>query len=136
VWQNFGLTAKQFGDNLMDSVLTHTPSNPEPDPDALATEFMNSPQNREFLDVESVLKASRHVLAREIAFDPHVRTSLRSTFYDHVEISTFPTPKGRKDIDRHHDYFVRARPFPPSCDVLATSLLLIPPHWNARSCRM
>ncbi|ELR24047.1 S1 RNA binding domain containing protein [Acanthamoeba castellanii str. Neff] len=103
--KSFGLTAKQFGDNLMDSVLTHTPANPEPDPETLAAEFMNSPENREFVDVESVLKASRYVLAREIAYDPHVRTSLRSTFYDHVEVSTFPTPKGRKEIDRLHEYF-------------------------------
>jgi transcription elongation factor SPT6 len=97
----------------MDSVLTHTPANPEPDPETLAAEFMNSPENREFVDIESVLKACRYVLAREIAYDPHVRTSLRSTFYDHVEVSTFPTTKGRKEIDRLHEYFVRKNIPPP-----------------------
>jgi transcription elongation factor SPT6 len=97
----------------MDSVLTHTPANPEPDPETLAAEFMNSPENREFVDIGSVLKACRYVLAREIAYDPHVRTSLRSTFYDHVEVSTFPTTKGRKEIDRLHEYFVRKIIPPP-----------------------
>lgn len=93
---------------MMESILTHIPTNPDPDPETLAAEFLQSADNVDFVDVESVLKAARYAMAREIACDPHVRQSLRNTFYDHAKISTYPTPKGIKEIDRDHDFFVQS----------------------------
>jgi len=104
--ENFGLTAKEFGDNLMEYLLTHVPINPEPDPEVLASEFLNSSEHRrEYHDVGAVLSAARYVLAREISCDPRVRQSLRNTFYERAEISTYPTHKGMKEIDHNHAYF-------------------------------
>lgn len=52
--QKFGLTPKQFGDNLFDNYATHTPIDNEEDPTALA-EGLTS---RQFPDAETVLKGT------------------------------------------------------------------------------
>ena len=49
------------------------------------------------------------MLAQEIAFDPHVRQSLRSTYHERAVISTKPTAKGTKEITMEHMYRVSHR---------------------------
>ncbi len=69
-------------------------------------DYLIENNNSEFVTAEAVLKAARYVLARELAFDPHVRQSLRNTYHEHAEVSTYPTPKGKKEVDWYHAYFV------------------------------
>ena len=49
-----------------------------------------------------MLRACRFIQAREIAFDPRVRTWLRHRYHSAVAISTQPTPRGKKEIDAWH----------------------------------
>ncbi|KAL6060672.1 Transcription elongation factor SPT6 [Balamuthia mandrillaris] len=102
--KHFGITAKQFGANLMDSYLVYEAKDNELDPISTARQYMDENPTHGFADEETVLKAARHVLAQEIAVDPHVRQSLRNTYYERCFISTYPTAKGKKEIDESHIY--------------------------------
>eukprot|EP01090_Pellita_catalonica_P014728 TRINITY_DN3820_c0_g2_i1.p1 TRINITY_DN3820_c0_g2~~TRINITY_DN3820_c0_g2_i1.p1 ORF type:complete len:125 (+),score=26.32 TRINITY_DN3820_c0_g2_i1:39-377(+) len=59
----------------------------------------------EFHSENQVLAACRYALAKEIAFDPSVRQSLRAHFVSNATVSTEPTKRGQKDIDRMHPYW-------------------------------
>jgi transcription elongation factor SPT6 len=43
-------------------------------------------------------------LSQELAYDPHVRQSVRHVYFATVVVNTHPTDKGRQDIDAFHPY--------------------------------
>eukprot|EP01119_Soliformovum_irregulare_P007094 TRINITY_DN1949_c0_g1_i1.p1 TRINITY_DN1949_c0_g1~~TRINITY_DN1949_c0_g1_i1.p1 ORF type:complete len:1550 (+),score=544.67 TRINITY_DN1949_c0_g1_i1:1495-6144(+) len=97
--KNFGLTAYQFGLNLMNASLTYEPTDPPKSPEDIALEFLCG----EFGTPESVVRACSYVYAQEIAYEPFVRQTVRTLYNEHVEVSTFPTEKG-KSVDAFHPY--------------------------------
>eukprot|EP01103_Thecamoeba_quadrilineata_P002191 TRINITY_DN12187_c0_g1_i1.p1 TRINITY_DN12187_c0_g1~~TRINITY_DN12187_c0_g1_i1.p1 ORF type:complete len:1503 (+),score=258.15 TRINITY_DN12187_c0_g1_i1:257-4510(+) len=99
--KQFGLSAKEFGDNLAANVQLFEPSDNPNAPLYIAQVYT---QNGEFSDPESVLKACRLILAKEVAYDPHVRQALRPFFYERATVTTQPTLKGKKEIDEYHVY--------------------------------
>jgi transcription elongation factor SPT6 len=98
----FGLTAKQFGENMMDNFAKHQALDSEQAPVELGEDYV---VRSGFPDAESVLKACRVILAQEIAYNPHVRQSIRSFFLDATCVSTEPTTLGKKIIDDFHSYW-------------------------------
>lgn len=122
----FGLTAKQFGDNLVADYLANAPERLEEEPDTVAQDFVDKFAQPSFSTAADVLKgtarsycnlllahsttcpAARYLLAQEIAYDPHVRQSLRSTYRGRAVVSTKPTPKGLQEITTEHMYRVCA----------------------------
>lgn len=51
-----------------------------------------------FSRVEDVLRAVRHMLALEVAYEPHIRGELRKAYLSGAQLSTRPTLKGRAEI--------------------------------------
>jgi len=51
-----------------------------------------------------VLRATRDMLAMEIAYEPHVRQVIRAAFQKGVVVSTTATEKGKQTIDTVHPY--------------------------------
>eukprot|EP00026_Physarum_polycephalum_P000177 Phypoly_transcript_00177.p1 GENE.Phypoly_transcript_00177~~Phypoly_transcript_00177.p1 ORF type:complete len:1792 (+),score=500.68 Phypoly_transcript_00177:82-5457(+) len=119
--KKFGITPKEFGDNLMDNYATHTPIDNEEDPEALAQNYLCKP----FPDTESVLKAARVMCAQEIAFDIHVRQSVRSVYVKRAILSTVPTLKGKKDIDAFHPYMIIKQMDKPAMQMEDFQMLLV-----------
>lgn len=99
--RQFGLSAVQFGENLMNNFLTHEPVDHSESPWDLASRY----KGPGFADPDTVLKACRYILAQEIAHDPRVRQTLRVIYQDQAEISTQPTPRGKKELDPMHMLF-------------------------------
>ena len=98
--QLFGLSAKQFGENLMSNYMSNEPTDPTQSPEIIAESYKCS----EFQSSTSVLQAARGALSQEIAYDPLVRQSLRTIYEQRAIISTFPTTKGKKEVDAFHVY--------------------------------
>eukprot|EP01102_Stenamoeba_stenopodia_P004004 TRINITY_DN1413_c0_g2_i1.p1 TRINITY_DN1413_c0_g2~~TRINITY_DN1413_c0_g2_i1.p1 ORF type:complete len:1514 (+),score=393.97 TRINITY_DN1413_c0_g2_i1:378-4919(+) len=99
--KRFGITAKQFGENLMVNIANNQPVDDPVPPSELAETYVSPPR---FADAEAVLRACRYVLAQEIACDPHVRQSVRTLFLECAAISTEPTQHGKREIDDFHEY--------------------------------
>ena len=98
--ESFGLTAKQFGENLMNNYMSNQPVDSYESPEELANQYICS----EFPDVNSVLKATRSILALEFANDPQVRQSIRTIYEEKALVTTIPTLKGKKEVDAFHPY--------------------------------
>eukprot|EP01114_Cavostelium_apophysatum_P013868 TRINITY_DN3454_c0_g1_i4.p1 TRINITY_DN3454_c0_g1~~TRINITY_DN3454_c0_g1_i4.p1 ORF type:complete len:1553 (-),score=591.00 TRINITY_DN3454_c0_g1_i4:61-4719(-) len=104
----FGLSAAQFGDNLMLNFLKHEPADSDRSPEDLAFDYASP--GTEFNTIEHVLRGARYILAQEIATDPHVRQVVRAIFEKRAEVSTFPTEKAKLEIvDAFHPYKIISR---------------------------
>eukprot|EP01132_Coremiostelium_polycephalum_P010934 gene10934-13392_t len=98
---NFGMTAQEFGVNLMDSYMSNTPKDHNEEPSSAALAFICLEAD----DCNRVLQATRYMMAQEIGYDPHVRQSVRIIYRRYAHISTTPTLKGSKEVDVFHPYF-------------------------------
>ena len=94
----YGISAKQFGENFIQNYPTHSVHDHYETPEELALNFVT----KKFSTTEMVLKASRHVLAIQIANDISVKQLIREKLRSNGVISTEPTPLGESEIDEQH----------------------------------
>lgn len=107
----FGLTAKQFGDNIHDqsskgfqaAYRVHATDDPLESPADLLERLVDDDEVL-FKDVATARDAVRRVYAEEIAHNPKVRAEVRQTFKKFANISVAITEKGRTTIDVHLPY--------------------------------
>ncbi|EAL71329.1 SH2 domain-containing protein [Dictyostelium discoideum AX4] len=98
---NFGMTAQEFGQNLMDNYTTNKPRDQMAEPSTMALVHICLEADNK----DRVLQATRYMMAQEIGYDPHVRYSVRMIYRKYAHITTTPTLKGFKEIDVFHPYF-------------------------------
>lgn len=96
----FGLSAQQLGENLFANVMTSEVKDHSESPAELAERF-TCPG---FLEADAVLRACRHIQAKEIAFEPRVRQWLRPRYAQAALLSTVATPRGKKELDAWHPH--------------------------------
>ncbi|CAB4018053.1 Transcription elongation factor SPT6 [Paramuricea clavata] len=99
--KKFGLTPEQFGENLRDNYQRHETEQYPMEPGEAAEEHLSSM----FPTTETVLEGTRHMVAMQIARDPLVRQCIRQIFSERAKINITPTKKGKKDIDKDHEYY-------------------------------
>eukprot|EP01087_Luapelamoeba_hula_P017548 TRINITY_DN5544_c0_g1_i1.p1 TRINITY_DN5544_c0_g1~~TRINITY_DN5544_c0_g1_i1.p1 ORF type:complete len:1445 (+),score=255.12 TRINITY_DN5544_c0_g1_i1:88-4422(+) len=101
----FGISADQFGENLLADLQMKEPRRVEITPAAAAADWLAMHPTSSFRTVHEVIKGARHVLSKEIAHDPRVRHSLRNTFAVRAYVNTAPTPRGDNAITRQHMFY-------------------------------
>nr|Q93148.2 RecName: Full=Suppressor of Ty 6 homolog; AltName: Full=Abnormal embryogenesis protein 5 [Caenorhabditis briggsae] len=95
----FGLTAKQFAENL--DWRKHDIDQDSAFPLEAAEEYICPA----FIDRETVLNGAKFMLAKEISRQPLVRSRVRQEFRDNAHFWVKPTKKGRDTIDETHPLF-------------------------------
>ena len=101
--QKYGITATQFGMNVNLQYRHHSTEDPEILPEQVAESFVTAM----FRTPRHVVLAARALLSTEISTDPMVRRWLRERLRKIASVTVRPTVKGRKEIDRFHEYSVR-----------------------------
>ncbi|KAL0092952.1 SH2 domain-containing protein [Phycomyces blakesleeanus] len=94
----FGITARQFGSNYMENNRRYYPEDSLGNPEIEAEAYISG----SFIDPYRVLKATKDILAQEIAFDPQVRKAMRRDWEIRAVVSVQPTDKGFTVIDELH----------------------------------
>ncbi|RCI04677.1 Transcription elongation factor spt6 [Rhizopus stolonifer] len=94
----FGISAREFGTNYMETYQRYQPEDRTADPFVEADDYTDS----NFPDTVKVLKAVRSVLAQEMAFDPQVRKAIRKDWELFATVTVTPTEKGYTVIDELH----------------------------------
>ena len=89
-----GLSAFQFGVNVSVDMKKNDVVDSEKMPEELAQDFVCDL----YPDVDSVLRGSCNMLARQIADEPHVRRHVRGLYRANMYISTKPTARGIDNI--------------------------------------
>ncbi|KAJ1534980.1 Transcription elongation factor spt6, partial [Nowakowskiella sp. JEL0078] len=79
----------------------HQPEDPIENPLIAAENFVCP----EFPNPESVLRAARHMAAQEITADVNFRGFIRRVYESDVALTTYPTEKGKTEIDSTHSYY-------------------------------
>ncbi|CAD6192953.1 unnamed protein product [Caenorhabditis auriculariae] len=92
----FGLTAKQFAENL--EWKKHEVEQESDPPGVVAQEYITSA----FPSVEVVLEGAKYMLAREISRLPLVREKVRKEYRNKAMVWVRPTKKGRDTLDESH----------------------------------
>ncbi|KAI8071784.1 SH2 domain-containing protein [Gongronella butleri] len=93
----FGLTARQFGENWLESKSHFTE-----DAKVAPLEEAEASTTEQFPSAERVLKGARMVLAQEMALDMQVRKAARRDYEANGVINVRPTEKGFTAIDDLH----------------------------------
>ncbi|KAI9860448.1 MAG: Transcription elongation factor spt6 [Trichoglossum hirsutum] len=100
----FGITADQFGQNVLREGRRQYTEDPTVLPNEMAdTDGLLDPP--EYPTGAHVLKAAKMMFAEEIAMNPRMRKALRGTFYVNGVVDSFRTEKGLKKIDEQHPYY-------------------------------
>jgi transcription elongation factor SPT6 len=96
----FGITAKQFGENLQFQFANHSPVDHEKSPfdEAFVAHYSGYNTPDDLLDI------TRFYLATEISNEPRVRQFLRSQFNVFALLNTRPTEEGKRTIDYFHTF--------------------------------
>ncbi|EGT52037.1 hypothetical protein CAEBREN_17429 [Caenorhabditis brenneri] len=95
----FGLTAKQFAENL--NYRRHETEQDTASPLDAADEYVCAA----FSDKEMALNGAKFMLAKEISRQPLVRQSVRDKFRTYANFWVKPTKKGRETIDESHPLY-------------------------------
>ncbi|KAG2379230.1 hypothetical protein C9374_007369 [Naegleria lovaniensis] len=85
------LSSQQYAENLSNEVAVHEPEDYQQDPIKAAEEFKTAIFDSE----ESVLSATRHYCAYQIAHEPRIRDIVRSKFENHATIKIKLTKRGK-----------------------------------------
>ncbi|KAK3241644.1 hypothetical protein CYMTET_48614 [Cymbomonas tetramitiformis] len=97
--EKMGMSAQKLGENLNElGYKMHEPVDFPTPPEEVAEEFIRN----DFPNVDSVLKATRAMVASEIAAEPNVRAWVRDNFRQLARISTEPTTQGMDVLDPFH----------------------------------
>lgn len=94
----FGLTPKELGKNLERQYVDAEAQDPSRYPEELAASYVSNV----FKTPEEVLEATRHILARDLAHYPIIRSFLRRSFMSYAIVNTEPTEAGKREIDKWH----------------------------------
>lgn len=109
--ERFGLTARQFAENLSDQYNRHSVEQFTLMPEETAAEFKD---RRRFMDEAKVLAAARYMIACQISAEPSVRACVRQAYYERALLTVTPTPQGVREIDDLHPYakfkFIKDKP--------------------------
>ena len=95
---NYGIPAKQFGENLKMGYNEFITQDHNESPEDLALNYLCDA----FTTTELVLKACRFIISHEIANDFTVKKCIRDTFMRDGVISTEPTELGKVEITGQH----------------------------------
>ncbi|KAI9229883.1 MAG: SH2 domain-containing protein, partial [Piptocephalis tieghemiana] len=116
----FGITAREFGENLRDGVRHHWADDATEDPQAAAQEVIHrmssslsssSSSNRLltnrtiFKDPVRVVETGRSVIAELLASDPLVRMAVRDNLKGQARVSIHLTDQGSQVIDASHPVY-------------------------------
>ena len=99
--KRFGISASEFGDNLLKDYLFKEPKDDPFEPLLLVQQSFPH-----LLNLDSALQKLRKLISLSIFNDPKVRAFFRSLYQDNSCIFTSPTNKGKKEIDAFHLYYV------------------------------
>ena len=109
--ERFGLTSRQFAENLSDGYNRHTVEQCALEPEGAAAEFVDG---RRLKNSEQVLGGARYMIACQVSAEPSVRSCVRQAFYERALLTVTPTPQGMKEIDDLHPYakfkFIKDKP--------------------------
>lgn len=75
-----------------------------PTPDEDPRQLVSTLVTEQFNKPEDVLRATRDMLAMEIAYEPCIRQVVRAAFLRRASVTTVPTEKGKQVIDPSHQY--------------------------------
>ncbi len=92
------MQALSFQNNL------HLPDDAESIPEEAAQKFVCSA----YPTVSSVLEATRHLIAQDIASHPELRQFIRNVYKEDAVVSIYPTERGMTEINPQHPYYVRS----------------------------
>ena len=99
--KRYGLSAEQFGENLVAEYQKHEIVQWGYEPNHLASEFIS----QRFDDVEKVILGGRHIMAMQIARDTNVKSFVRDLYMKRAVVQCRPTKKGLKEIDENHQCY-------------------------------
>lgn len=109
--QGFGITAKQFGENVQDQASKnydvpyriHATDDPFESPEDLIGRLVEDDEVL-FKDPKNAFSAVRKTFSEELFHNPKVRAEVRLVFKNFASISVALTEKGRSSIDAHSAY--------------------------------
>lgn len=110
--KDFGLSAKDLGENIELSQRFNFSEDPAESPEGLAQQYCNKDDDNEQDDAaaityktpEEALEEAQHMLTEEIFYNVKVRRSVRNAFWNDAKVDIVLTEKGHKKIDDSSPY--------------------------------
>ncbi|KAI1316773.1 Transcription elongation factor spt6 [Mortierella claussenii] len=99
--KDFGLSAREFGTNLVEENKRHFPEDVAIPPHEAAEVYVA----RGFPSTDRVVAMAMNMISQEIAVDPQVRKAIRAKYENTACVSVTPTEKGATVIDELHPYY-------------------------------
>jgi transcription elongation factor SPT6 len=100
--KDFGLSAREFGTNLIDGNKRFFPE------DAIATSPTESAEKLlkdGFTSADRVISMAMNMISQELAVDPQVRRAIRAKYESAACVTVTPTEKGVTVIDELHPFY-------------------------------
>ncbi|KAF9998537.1 Transcription elongation factor spt6, partial [Modicella reniformis] len=99
--KDFGLSAREFGTNLIEGNKRFFPD----DVGILPKEAAEKYVQRGFPSTERVVTIATSMISQEVAVDPQVRKAIRTQYETTACVTVTPTEKGSTVIDELHPYY-------------------------------
>ncbi|KAF8928944.1 SH2 domain-containing protein [Dissophora ornata] len=99
--KDFGLSAREFGTNLIEGNKRFFPDDVALLPQEDAEKYVE----RGFPSADRVVAMAMNMIAQEVAVDPQVRKAIRSKYENTACVTVTPTEKGANVIDELHPYY-------------------------------
>ncbi|KAF9115075.1 Transcription elongation factor spt6 [Mortierella sp. AM989] len=99
--KDFGLSAREFGANLIDGNKRHFPE----DVGVMPLEAAEKYVERGFPSTDRVVNLAMKIISQEVAVDPQVRKAVRIKYESTACVTVTPTEKGATVIDELHPYY-------------------------------
>lgn len=99
--QKFGLTPKQFAENVCDGCQQHCVKQEVLDLNQIAQEYIG----KRFATVTKVLQVAEFVVAKQISTEPKLRKYIREKYFNMATIKVNPTKKGMSEINKNHSIY-------------------------------
>ncbi|KAG0252718.1 Transcription elongation factor spt6 [Mortierella polycephala] len=99
--KDFGLSAREFGTNLIEGNKRFFPDDLAVLPEEAAQEYVG----QGFPSADRVVGLVMRMIAQEIAVDPQVRKAIRSKYEFTAAVTVIPTEKGAAAIDELHPFY-------------------------------
>jgi transcription elongation factor SPT6 len=98
----FGINIPLYIQSIVSQTTSHIPEDVQIAPSDAAMNF-TGPM---YPSVDSVLEATRNLLAQQIAAHPEFRHFVREIYRSDSVVTIVPTKRGITDIERTHPYYV------------------------------
>ncbi|KAF9917029.1 Transcription elongation factor spt6 [Lobosporangium transversale] len=99
--KDFGLSAREFGTNLLEENKRHFPEDVAISPHEAAEKYVE----RGFPSTDRVVVMAMSMISQEVAVDPQVRKAVRQKYESAACVTVTPTEKGMTVIDELHPYY-------------------------------